>query len=100
MSMITAGDEVALANVAAPFETGSMKGRMTVDGTVVAYVQTPAICQDGEVVYVQLYENLSSVQENLAALRIVLILVNVVVVIPVLISGRFLSDLIVKPIQT
>ena len=97
---VTAGEELQLANIEQPFDAGSERGRLDDSGVEVGYVQAPAIWQDGEVVYVQLYENLSDVESNLNTLQFVLLLVVLVGLIPIVVSGRILSDLIVRPIQS
>ncbi|MFC0015257.1 MULTISPECIES: HAMP domain-containing histidine kinase [Allobacillus] len=100
LSEITSGDYLSLRKVTIPFNSVRMSGRTEDSNTVIGYVQVPTIWQNGEVVYVQLFENLSAVQDNLRTLRFVLVLVVLVAIIPVMVSGRVLADFISRPIQS
>lgn len=99
-SEITAGVHLALRNVTVPFNPVRISGRTNDSNIEIGYVQVPTIWQDGEVVYVQLFEDLSAVQDNLRTLRFVLFLVVLVAIIPVVVSGRVLADFISRPIQS
>ncbi|MGG0888351.1 sensor histidine kinase [Cytobacillus horneckiae] len=61
---------------------------------------TPIILSNGEVANLQIAKSIEGTTEILHALRIVLIIVTLVAMIPVIISSRLLSNLIIAPITS
>ncbi|RPF52260.1 sensor histidine kinase [Aquisalibacillus elongatus] len=101
ISATVSGDEsTSLREVDANFERGRQSQMITYDGQRYGLVQLPTIWEDGQVVYLQFFSSLDAVESNLDTLRIVLMLVTFIAIIPILVSGRLLSDLIIRPIQS
>ncbi|WP_162297819.1 sensor histidine kinase [Halalkalibacillus sediminis] len=100
MTEVVSGEQLKLRAVDTSFEAGERTERFEAEGSMIAFVQIPTIWVDGQVAYVQLYENIDSVEQNLRTLQIVLILVAFIAIIPIIFSGRVLSDLIVRPIKS
>lgn len=71
-----------------------------VSGQAYAFVSTPMIWADGQVINIQITESLQKTEQNLQALRIVLTIVTAFAMIPVLLSSRLLSSIIIQPIVT
>lgn len=69
-------------------------------GKKYTFVSMPVIWEKGEVVNLQLFNSLQREVNNLKTLRLVLLIVTLAVIIPVLISTRFLSKLITTPITS
>ncbi|MBY0097017.1 sensor histidine kinase [Mesobacillus maritimus] len=65
-----------------------------------AFVSIPMISRDGEVVELQVTENLESTAEMLNTLKLVLIIVTILAMIPVFISSSLLSNFITRPITS
>lgn len=64
------------------------------------FVSIPNPWIDGSVVNIQMIESLGTAEENLKVLRNVLIIVTLLALVPVVISGRILSNLITRPIAS
>ncbi|MEH7254204.1 HAMP domain-containing sensor histidine kinase [Neobacillus niacini] len=60
----------------------------------------PIILQDGSVANLQITKSMESATDNLSILRLVLFMVTLIALIPVLISSRFLSNLITNPVTS
>ncbi|WP_110113455.1 ATP-binding protein [Bacillus sp. CGMCC 1.16541] len=71
-----------------------------VEGDLYASVYLPIIWSNGEVLTLEVTEQIKTAQSNLAMLRLVLIVASLVVLIPAFFAGRMLSNLILKPIQS
>lgn len=71
---------------------------ITLDKERWLHISIPLIWRDGTIVNLQLYESLASMDQTLRMLRFVLLAVTLLAMIPVIISGRFLSRLILAPI--
>lgn len=67
-------------------------------GHTYALASVPVIWIGGEVVNVQVMESLQATMDNLEVLRTVLMLVTAMALIPVVLSGRLLGSLIMRPI--
>lgn len=65
-----------------------------------AFVSLPIVWNDGEVVALQITENLKSTADMFGLLRVVLIAVTVLATIPVVVSSRLLGDFITQPITS
>lgn len=72
--------------------------RIKYDGKHYAFNSIPIILQNGDVANLQIYNSIQMTVEDLAVLRLVLISVTIIVLIPVVLSSRILSNLITKPI--
>ncbi len=68
------------------------------EGKHYAFNSIPIILQNGDVANLQIYNSIQMTVEDLAILRLVLISVTIIVLIPVLLSSRILSNLITRPI--
>jgi len=65
-----------------------------------AFVSIPMVSRNGEVVELQVTENLESTAEMLNTLKLVLIIVTILAMIPVFISSSLLSNFITRPITS
>lgn len=70
------------------------------DGERLAVIFFPIIWTDGSVVTLEVTESLAPVQANMRTLRLVLFIASLLVLIPSVIGGRLLSNLILKPISS
>ncbi|WP_027963010.1 sensor histidine kinase [Halalkalibacillus halophilus] len=97
---VAAGEQSQLREIGIPtFETGQSV-QLSQQGIELAVIQRPVIWVDGSVVQVQVVENLQAVDDNLNTLQLVLFIVVFISLIPIIISGKILSDLIVRPIKS
>ncbi|MDV2582333.1 sensor histidine kinase [Alkalibacillus haloalkaliphilus] len=99
MTSVTSGEQMTLFDVSMPEQRGRFV-QLFQDDQTLAIVQEPMIWQDGQVVYVQVIENLSHIDETLNNLQLVLLFVVLIGVVPVVVSGKLLADLILGPIQS
>ncbi|MET3681942.1 signal transduction histidine kinase [Alkalibacillus flavidus] len=101
MTSVTAEGESALYRASLPEEEGRVVKRIeAVAGSSVSFVQQPLIWHDGEVVYVQFIERLDALDETLADLQIIIIVVTLIAIVPVAISGKLIADVVLDPIQS
>jgi two-component system, OmpR family, sensor histidine kinase ArlS len=70
------------------------------EGHQYTFESMPIILQDGRVANLQITKSMETATNILSILRLVLILVTLLAMIPVLISSRFLSNLITKPVTS
>ena len=70
------------------------------EGNAYSFVSMPVILADGQVANLQVIKNIQRAIDDLATLRLVLLIVTVIVMIPVIISSTFLSNVITKPITS
>ena len=70
------------------------------EGSAYSFVSMPVILADGQVANLQVIKNIQRAIDDLATLRLVLLIVTVIVMIPVIISSTFLSNVITKPITS
>ncbi|MBU8880855.1 HAMP domain-containing histidine kinase [Bacillus sp. FJAT-29790] len=111
MIRIVTADGKAVASVTAPeqqrllkrpikFNQGEMREIIEYKGVPYAFVSIPIIWAGGEVVDIQITENLAPTANILKTLRVVLIVVSLIATIPVLLSARLLSNFIIRPISS
>jgi two-component system, OmpR family, sensor histidine kinase ArlS len=65
-----------------------------------SFESMPIILQDGSIANLQITKSMESATNNVATLRLVLIMVTLIALIPVLISSRILSNLITRPVTS
>lgn len=82
-----------------PYDVEGTSGRLGIEGEQFAYVTTPVIWPNGEVVEVIVAQSLREVTANLATLRIVLISVSLLAMIPIFLSSALLGRVLTRPIE-
>ncbi|MBM4760785.1 HAMP domain-containing sensor histidine kinase [Bacillus sp. B15-48] len=82
------------------FQQKEIKKIVEYDKIPHAFVSIPMISREGEVVELQVTESLVATAEMLNTLKLVLIVVSIIATIPVVISSRFLSNFITRPITS
>ena len=90
--------EIKLKDRKVQFYTKEKIERIEYEGKHYAFKTIPIILQNGEVANLQVYNSIQMTVEDLAVLRLVLIIVTIIALIPVVLSSRILSNLITKPI--
>lgn len=80
------------------YHPGKQAERVRVDGRLYAFVSVPVIWTDGNVLNVQMTKSLEGTMDTLRVLRLVLAGATLAVLLPLLLSGRLLSGLIMRPI--
>ncbi|KQL18512.1 sensor histidine kinase [Cytobacillus solani] len=96
----TSPTEIELSKEDAIYYTGEISKRMMINHRTYAFASMPIILSDGNVANLQIMKNIERAIENLKILRIVLITVTLIALIPVFISSRLLSDLLIKPVTS
>lgn len=97
----TVTKEARLTNIPASFREHQGNTFYTMeDGERYVIAYFPTIWSDGSVVTLEVTESLAPVQENLSTLRNVLVVSSLLVLIPSIIGGRLLSNLILRPLKT
>lgn len=95
-ALITVAKNTELAKLTPTFQQSQTTIRK--DQFAIAYY--PIIWDNGEVVTVEVMESLESTLANLQLLKIVLIIATLLVLIPSFFSGRLLSKIILRPINS
>ncbi|MFG6148103.1 sensor histidine kinase [Halobacillus sp. B23F22_1] len=65
-----------------------------------SFVSIPIIWQEGEVAALQVTERMTTTEQNLTTLRYVLLVATVIGILPLFISARLLSNVIIRPIAS
>ena len=70
------------------------------DGHLYAISHTPVIWTNGEVVSLEVTEQLADVEQSLQTLKFILLIASLVILIPTIFAGRLLSKIILRPIKS
>ncbi|MEW9675668.1 HAMP domain-containing histidine kinase [Lentibacillus sp. L22] len=71
-----------------------------INGETYGVVSLPIIWENGQVVSLEVTENLAEMNQTLNELKIVLIIAFIVVIIPSILGGRLLGNILLKPINS
>ncbi|WP_428911245.1 ATP-binding protein [Niallia sp. Krafla_26] len=100
LSTITSPSEKNLSSKAVQFFINEKVEKIKFEGQSYSFVSAPVILADGKVANLQVVKSIQRSMDDLSILRIVLIIVTFIVMIPVVISSRLLSRVIMKPITS
>lgn len=75
------------------------EGVIEFEDTMFAIVSIPAISESGEIINLQLLENIDMLYENIQELKWVLVMTTIVVIIIIYVTSGFVGRLILLPIQ-
>ncbi|MBY0014663.1 sensor histidine kinase [Paenibacillus typhae] len=95
---VTSASEQELSRLKPAYHQERQTRMLSVDGRSYAFVTVPVIWSDGTVMNVQMTKSLESTMGTLRVLRIVLAGATAFALIPLLLSSRLLSGLIMRPI--
>ncbi|MEH7523959.1 HAMP domain-containing sensor histidine kinase [Bacillus sp. JJ1503] len=95
---VTSLNEQVLRKEKAEFYTGEVSKEMIINNHTYAFHSMPIILSDGNIANLQITKSLEKSIENLHSLRLVLIIVTMLALIPVFISSRLLSNLLINPV--
>ncbi|MBY0091796.1 two-component sensor histidine kinase [Priestia megaterium] len=70
------------------------------DGHLYAISHTPVIWTNGEVVSLEVTEQIEDVEQSLQTLKFILLIASLVILIPTIFAGRLLSKIILRPIKS
>lgn len=88
-------------NILSPeFRSSESSEVVRAEGLSFAKAAVPVIWSNGEVVQLEVTENLENVNENMNVLKIVLAIASLLVLLPSFFAGRMLSRMILKPIHS
>lgn len=83
----------------AEYSTGeSQRTFQSESGERYAAVEKPIIWQDGSIVTLEVTEHMQALEENMTFLRIALLIATLFIIIPTVIGGRLLGNLLLRPI--
>ena len=97
---VTSPSQTALSNKLPVYYAQKKSEIIKLDGKSYVLISMPVIWHSGEVVNIQTTESLQETMSTLRSLRFLLIGVTLLALIPVIISGRLLGELIMKPIRS
>ncbi|WP_394184795.1 sensor histidine kinase [Metabacillus halosaccharovorans] len=100
VAKITSPSEKALKDMQGTYFAGEKSEIITFENNQYAFASSPIIWTDGSIVNLQVTKSITTTNEILSVLRIVLVATTIISVIPVLLSTHFLSNLITRPIKT
>lgn len=95
---VTSASEGQLSTLEPVFYNEKQSEMITVEGRSYAFISMPVIWVDGSVMNVQMTQSLESTMSTLRVLRLVLAGTTVFALLPLLLSSRVLSGLIMRPI--
>ncbi len=99
-SISTVTKEARLTQIPTTFRTQQGHTFYTMeDGERYVIAYFPTIWTDGSIVTLEVTESLAPVQETLHTLRVVLTVSSLLVLIPSIIGGRLISNLILRPLK-
>lgn len=99
-SAVTSLHEKDLSKLKAEYYAGEVSGRLVLHSRIYAFNSIPIILPDGNVANLQVTKSFEAAINNLHTLRLVLIIVTLIAVVPVFISSRLLSNLVLNPITS
>lgn len=94
-AVVTVATNPELANLKPTFN----RAQQTVRQDEFAIAHYPVIWDNGEVVTIEVFESIEPTLANLQRLKVVLIIATIIVFIPSIFSGKFLSKMILRPIK-
>lgn len=97
---VTSLHEKDLNNLKADYFPGEISEKMELNNRIYAFNSIPILLPDGNVANLQVTKSLETAMNNLYTLRLVLIIVTLIAIIPVFISSRLLSNLLLNPITS
>ncbi|MCV9885450.1 HAMP domain-containing histidine kinase [Metabacillus halosaccharovorans] len=99
VAKIASSSEKTLDNMQGTYFAGEKSEIITFENNQYAFASSPIIWTDGSIVNLQVTKSITTTNEILSVLRIVLVATTIISVIPVLLSTHFLSNLITRPIK-
>ncbi|WP_066295109.1 sensor histidine kinase [Bacillus sp. FJAT-29937] len=99
-SAVTSLNEKELSKQNVEYYTGEVSKEVIINKRAYAFHSMPIILPDGNIANLQITKSLEKSIENLQTLRLVLIMVTMLALIPVFISSRLLSNLLIKPVTS
>ena len=99
-SAVTSPGESNLSKRKSVFYSNEVSKTIEYQSNPYTFESMPIILQDGRIANLQLIKSMETATDNLSILRLVLFMVTLLALIPVLISSRFLSNLITKPVTS
>lgn len=93
-------EEAALKSQPARFIAGEISEVITIEKKRYVFTSYPFVWNDGSVVSLQVTSSIQTTDNMINTLRIVLIIVTIIAMIPVFLSSRVLSNLIIQPIRS
>jgi two-component system, OmpR family, sensor histidine kinase ArlS len=91
-------DQQSLIDIPIRYYKSEKQEIIEYDGIPHAFVTSPIIWNEGVVANLQVIESLEGTAKNVRVLQIVLTVVTVIALIPLFISARLLSELMIRPI--
>lgn len=92
-------NEQHLSKLTTEYYTGEVSKKIVINNRTYAFHSVPIILPDGNVANIQITKNIENAIDNLNMLRLILLIVTLLALIPVFISSRILSNLMVTPIR-
>lgn len=100
LSSVTSLSEKNLSTRAVHYFSNEKVEKVEFQGKYYSFVSMPIILADGEIGNLQVVKSIQRAVDDLAILRVVLIIVTILAMIPVIISSRLLSNVITRPITS
>ncbi|KMY54492.1 histidine kinase [Bacillus sp. FJAT-27231] len=93
-------EQVDLQDLPYSYEDGERATVKNIHNHLYAIVHTPVIWSNGDVVSLEVTEQLTDVERSLQILKLILIIASLAILIPTIIGSRLLSRIILLPIQS
>ncbi|WNS76714.1 HAMP domain-containing sensor histidine kinase [Bacillus sp. DTU_2020_1000418_1_SI_GHA_SEK_038] len=99
-SAVTTLNEKELSKQKVEYYSGEISKKINKNKRIYAFHSMPIILPDGNIANLQITKSLEKSIENLQTLRLVLFIVTLLALIPVFISSRLLSNLLINPVTS
>ncbi|MDM5297634.1 HAMP domain-containing sensor histidine kinase [Bacillus pumilus] len=98
-SKLTITKESTFSSLPFTYEPGQIAEIKEYGNQLIAFAAVPVIWTNGEIVSLQLYEEIENTEENLALLKLILIAAGVLFIVLSYFAGHILTKQIVRPIS-
>lgn len=98
--LVTIKERTELTDLPYAYQSSEQVAVKYVNDHIYAVAHTPIIWTNGAVVSLEVTERLIDIEQSLHMLRVILLVASLVILIPTMIGGRLLSQLILRPIQS
>ncbi len=100
LSPVTSSTEKELSKLKKTFYLGEKSEKITFHQKTYAFISIPIIWTDEHVVNLQVVRSIQPSIAILHVLRMVLIIITIIAMVPVILSSRFLSRFITRPVTS
>lgn len=99
-SILAATKNTEMTKLTPQFENAQSSRLQKFNGETYGVVSIPLIWDNGQVVTLEVTENLQDIENNMNVLKVVLIVAFFIIIIPSILGGRLLGNVLLRPIHS